>query len=236
MSFPNPFVRGFWGLHVLRSLDVICNGRSTWLPLHSSHERLPDDEVVQKPCLICNGHVISGTTETLATNLTADCKLYGYEKGFVTNVRYTILADENDRNIRLGDVPSLEEADEIIRRLTFRPGFFNRCWEISALHLEKTAVDYLEKIIEAAEALDFFSVFRIERHRIGIHLFNVDWGHAYSQHANDINITERLLGHLETGMPLSLARMLFLAGEADVQYLILAHGAPVLRGLPVFGR
>jgi hypothetical protein len=50
-----------------------------------------------------------------------------------------------------------------------------------------------------------------------------------------MSAVELWLAHQEQGMPLSLVRLLHLAGEADVHVLIFAHGAPRLHGLPVYG-
>lgn len=235
MSFQtNPFVRGYWGLYAQRSLKVICNGKPARLPLHSSQEHFRDCDVVQQSCLICNGYAISGTTETISGELTAYCNKYGYDKGFVTNARYAILADENGRSVRLGDAFSLDEANEIVRRLTFKSGFFNRCWEISATHLEKAGMDYLKRKADAADPGDFFQVFHAGYAQIGVKLSNSGWNHAYMQYTYDTDAVEIFLAHLEDGMPISLAKALYLAGEADVRFLIFTHGAPELRGLPVF--
>ncbi|MDR2111605.1 MAG: ABC transporter substrate-binding protein, partial [Candidatus Accumulibacter sp.] len=231
----NPFIRGYWGLHVQRLLSIACKEKRTArLALHPSQAHLPDCEVTQRSCLICNGYAISGTMENLSGELTAYCNRFGYEQGFVTNAHYTILADENGRSVRLGDAFSREQANEIVRRLTFQPGFFNRCWEISAKHLEKAGMDYLKKRADEAEPLDFFSAFHVGCDQIGVKLFNVDWSNANMRYAADTNAVEVFLAHLENGMPISLAKTLYLAGEADTRFLIFAHGAPELDGLPAY--
>jgi hypothetical protein len=233
MSFHhNPFSRGYWNFHVRRVLEILRDGNPPrWLPLHPAQAHFPDRDLMQKPCVLCNGYVLGGTTETLDAELTACCNLYGYEKAFVTDVRYTILADDEDRSVCLGEVHSREEADEIIHRLAFRAGFC-RCWEISAAHLEPAAVDYLQG--KAEDAGPLLSVFSIAGGRIGIRLTDTPWDDSTLGAEYDTSAAELCLAYLEHGMPLSLVRILHQAGEADVPVLIFAHDAPRLDGLPTY--
>jgi hypothetical protein len=221
----NPFIKGYWGLEARRTLQVSRDGnpRSVYFPLHPSQAHWHDREIVLRPCIVCNGYAISATRQTLSEALTALCNEHGSEQGFVEGVRYTIHADDNGQDVRLGDVDSSEKADTIINRMKFEAGFYSRCWEISPAHLEKEAVGYLQRVAHRAEPLDFFSVFNLVCGRVGVHLSHAPFDNAPS--AAEL---------FARGMPLSLARLLYLAVEADVRILIFAHGAPRLNVLPTF--
>ena len=234
MSFHNnPFIRGYWGLHVQRVLEITSRrNHPAWLPLHPLQEHLPDRDVVWKSCFICNDHVIVGPAEDLSEALSADCRQYGCEHGLVTDARYTMFADDDGQSVCLGDVPFLGQANEIIHRLAFREGFC-RCWEISAAHLEAAAIDYLKSKADAPEALGFFSAFHVAGGGVGVRLAGAPRSDSTPRTRYDASDVESWLAHREQGMPLSLAKVLLLAEEADVRILIFDGVASQLCGLPI---
>ena len=232
MSFhDNPFVRGYWGLNVQRVLSITLDIKRppVWRPLYPSQEYLSDDKIALKSCLLCNGYVIVTEGQRIPRNLRAQC----HASGFVSDVRYAIHADDDGQTVHLGDVFSQEEAREIVRRLTFETGFFNRCWEISHWHLDKSALGYLEKLADARPPSGpYFVVFRV-CDSIGVKLMNTPWNDNHLQNDGTSTAALRKI-QMERGVPESLIHVLDLAGAADVRYLIFAGGASRLDALPTY--
>ena len=81
----NPFIRGYWGLNVQRVLEIITDNSSDliWRPLYPSQERLSDDRIAPKSCLLCNGYAIVTEGQRIPRDLRAQCSA----KGFVIAVQ-----------------------------------------------------------------------------------------------------------------------------------------------------
>lgn len=73
--------------------------------------------------------------------------------GSLRALSYVIHAKDRDHTLVLGVQPTLEQARQIVERLTFATGHFSRCWEISTAHLPEAVVDYLFSLAYADKPL-----------------------------------------------------------------------------------
>ena len=234
MSLPNnPFLRGYWGLDVQRVLEIRFDTPClpVWRPLHPSQAHLSDDQIALKSCLLCHGYAVVTQGQRIPRALRA----LGDASGSVAAVRYAIHADDDGQPVRLGDVSSPEEAREIIRRLSFETGLFNRCWEISDWHLDRAALDYLAGLASASPPCGpLFSVFRLGSGPLGVRLIGIPWNDAHLRDTDGTTVAALRQALLQHGAPRSLANALLLAGEADVRFLVFDGGAPRLDGLSTY--
>jgi hypothetical protein len=186
--------------------------------------------IERKSCLLFDDYAVVTQGRELPKALPSQCNAYGR----VDAVHYAVLASDGDRRVSLGDQHSLEEAEEIVRRLQFETGLYSRGWEISSGHLDPEGQRYLEQAAATGALLDFIAVFRIPDGALGVKLISTPWEDANLRHINDTDVAELWQAHLQQGMPVSLANVLHRAGEADVRLLIFDGGAAPLAGLPVF--
>ncbi|MGX0936534.1 hypothetical protein ACUXQ2_002600 [Cupriavidus metallidurans] len=114
--------------------------------------------------------------------------------------------------------------------------FYGRCWEISTAHLTQDAWNYLANLADIATPTGFlFIAFRIPYcPAIGVKLISIPWTDANLGQADGITSKQLRQEHLDNGLPVELADVLHLAGEADVRILIFDADAPVQEGLPVY--
>jgi hypothetical protein len=130
---------------------------------------------------------------------------------------------------------SPEQANEVIRRLTFESGGCRRCWEISTRHLDRAARNYLEGVINATMPLPpFFYAIQLPGDIIEMKLTGTPWNDEHLYEIDFPSVDELQLTHLENGMPRSLMNVLHQAGEADIRLLIFDDDASTLDGLPVY--
>jgi hypothetical protein len=103
MSFHNnPFIRGYWGLHVRRMLEIVVdeNAPTIYRPLHKTQAHLPDPEVVRQSCSFRDEYAL------VASRRIPDRLIsLSNEQGFVHAVRYAIYADDEGQPVHLGDGP-----------------------------------------------------------------------------------------------------------------------------------
>jgi hypothetical protein len=224
MSFlDNPFLRGYWNLEVQRLLEIIIDRESSPIlrPLVPLQTLLSNDRIAQKSCLLGNGYAVITEGQRIPKTLRAQCD----QHGFVIAVRYAIRADDRGQPVYLGNVPSFKQANEIIQRMRFEAGSFNRCWEISAWHLDRAALRYLEDLADAKPPLGpFFYAFRLPNDAIGVKLIDTPWNDEHLKGTCGTTIGELWQAHLAHGMPKSLLYVLHLAGEADVRFLVFDGG------------
>ncbi|MDR0578700.1 MAG: ABC transporter substrate-binding protein [Candidatus Accumulibacter sp.] len=234
MSFHhNPFLRGYSGLNVQRVLEITFDEQCppVWRPLHPSQAHLSDDRIVLKACLFDPDHAIVTEGQRIPRTLRVQFEA----SGFVVAVRYAIHADDDGQPVHLGDALSLEGAREVIRRLKFETGFFSRCWEISTWHLDRAALDYLERIADAALPwAPFFQVFRLHDGILLVKLIETPWNDAHLREIDGTTVASLRQAHLQHGTPRSLRDVLYPAAAADVRFLIFDGGAPRLDGLPTY--
>jgi hypothetical protein len=229
----NPFVRGYWGLHVQRVLEIHSGaGASARWPLHPSQKPLSDDEIVSSFCVSIDGFAwVAGGRETFPDKPARDCL-----QGVVHAVRHAIHARDGDRIVSLGEVSSQEEASEIVRRLRFETGFYSRSWEISSDHLNLASFRYLRNMASSDETHGpLFHVFSLSSGSLGVKLIGTPWNDVRLLENDNSSVRKLRQAQLKFGVPQALVEVLHLAGEADVRFLIFDRGAARLPGLPVYG-
>ncbi len=230
----NPFIRGYRKLRIVRTLLITCEDDEppVWRMLHPSQAHLPDNQLALFPCLVGKDFTLITEGQEVPDELEAQCQA----DGIVRSVVYAIEGDDFDgRPMHVGDTYSEEAAREAIQRLSFETGFYSRAWEISSAHITEEASQYLANLADLATPEAFlFIAFRVPYSpAIGVKLISTPWTDENLEHAEGITADQLRQEHLNKGMPDDLARILELAGQADVRILILDADAPMLPGLPL---
>ncbi len=106
---PNPFVRGYWNLRVVRTL-CICYGDGSphvWRSIHTSQAHLSDNDLISSPCIVTSDFaLIKSGTDAISDELIAECDaVEGINgEGVVGAVVYAIHGDDLDgRPVHVGD-------------------------------------------------------------------------------------------------------------------------------------
>ena len=231
---PNPFIRGYQNLHVVRTLCITYEDDSppVWRRLHPSQAHLLDDQIAQFPCILCNDFALITEGQEVGDDLEAQCQT----EGIVRSVVHAILGGDAGQPIHIGDTYAAEDAREVVRRLTFETGFYSRCWEISTAHITEEAGCYLTELADIATPIGFlFVAFRIPYSpAIGVKVIATPWTDANLQYVEGITAEQLRQEQCDKGMPESLVNVLLLAAQADVRILIFDADAPVLDGLPLY--
>lgn len=230
----NPFIRGYWNLHIVRTLSVSYEDGSphVWRNIHPSQQHLPDDILISSPCIITSEFaVVRNGTEPVNIELTNQCDL---GEGIVGAVVYSIHGDDPEGHlIHVGDTYSIEAARKVVQRLNFETGYYSRSWEISTAHISQETCDRLASMADVAtpEAC-MFTAFRIPNSQaIGIKLICTPWTDKNLEYVLGISANQLRQTFLNAGVPHDLANILELAGQADVRILILDADARTLPGL-----
>lgn len=236
MSFqPNPFIRGYQNLHIVRTLCITYEDDvpPVWRPLHPSQAHLSDDDIAQFPCVLCDDFALITEGQVVDDALSDQCLTYG----IVRSVIYAVAAEDFGHAIHVGDTYSEESAREVLRRLTFETGFYSRSWEISSSHLTEEAIRYLLDLADIATPTGFlFIAFRIPYSpAIGLKLIATPWTDENLRFIEGIDAMRLRCEHRAKGMPACLIDVLHLAALANIRFLVFDADAPVLEGLPVFG-
>ncbi|KRP72594.1 MULTISPECIES: DUF5983 family protein [Pseudomonas] len=231
---PNPFIRGYQNLHVVRTLCITYEDDSppVWRRLHPSQAHLLDDQIAQFPCILCNDFALITEGQEVGDDLEAQCQT----EGIVRSVVYAVLGGDAGQPIHIGDTYAAEDAREVVRRLTFETGFYSRCWEISTAHITEEAGCYLTELADIATPIGFlFVAFRIPYSpAIGVKVIATPWTDANLQYVEGITAEQLRQEQCDKGMPESLVNVLLLAAQAYVRILIFDADAPVLDGLPLY--
>lgn len=238
---PNPFVRGYWNLKIVRTLCISYGDGSphVWRSIHASQAHLSDNDLISSPCIVTNDFaLIRNGSDTISDELMAECDAVDNVSGdgVVGAVVYAIHGDDFDgRSVHMGDTYSAEAAREVVKRLSFGTGAYSRCWEISTDHITEEAWHYLANLADLATPEAFlFIAFRVPYSpAIGVKLISTPWTDEHLDAAEGITAAQLWQEHRSKGMPEVLAQILELAGQADVRILILDADAPVLPGLPL---
>ncbi|WP_315138624.1 ABC transporter substrate-binding protein [Achromobacter marplatensis] len=231
---PNPFVRGYWNLKIVRTLCISYGDGSpqVWRSIHTSQAHLADNDLISSPCIVTGEFVlIKSGTDTISDELMAECDAV---EGVVSAVVYAIHGDDlDDRPVHVGDAYSAEAARQVVQRLSFETGVYSRCWEISTHHFTEEAWHYLANLADLATPEAFlFIAFRVPYSpAIGVKLVSTPWTDAHLDDVEGITAAQLWQEHRSKGMPEDLAQIIELAGQADVRILILDADAPVLPGL-----
>ncbi|MDF8361346.1 ABC transporter substrate-binding protein [Achromobacter anxifer] len=237
---PNPFLRGYWNLRIVRTLSISYEDGSphVWRPLHVSQQHLSDEDLLSSACIVTNDVAVVKTgPEPIRAELMAECDAAeGSGEGVAGAVVYAVHGNDFDgRLVHIGDTYSAEAAREFVQRLSFETGYYSRCWEISSAHISAEAWHYLETLADIAtpEAL-LCIAFRIPYSQaIGIKLVSTPWTDGNLEHVEGVSAEQLRQEHRDRGMPEDLVHIVGLAGQADVRILILDEDAPALPGLPL---
>ena len=92
---PNPFLRGYWNLKIVRTLSISYEDGSphVWRNIHPSQQHLCDAALVSSPCIITSDFAVVRTgTEPVGAALIAECDAAegGSGEGMVGAVVYAI--------------------------------------------------------------------------------------------------------------------------------------------------
>lgn len=236
---PNPFLRGYWNLKIVRTLSISHEDGSphVWRNIHQSQEHLSDEELVSASCIVTSDFaVVSNGPDSVSAEVLAERDAGEGAYGVVGAVVYAIHGDDFDGlPVHIGDTYSAEAAREVVQRLSFETGYYSRCWEISREHITVDSWHYLAGLADIAtpEAM-LFIAFRVPYSpAIGVKLISTPWTDQNLEHAEGITAEQLRQEHRNKGMPDDLANILELAGQADVRILILDADAPALLGLPL---
>lgn len=238
---PNPFLRGYWNLKIVRTLSISHEDGSphVWRNIHQSQEHLSDEELVSASCIVTSDFaVVSNGPDSVSAEVLAERDAGEGAYGVVGAVVYAIHGDDFDgRPVHIGDTYSAEAAREVVQRLSFETGYYSRCWEISSAHISHETGQYLANLADLATPEAFlFVAFRLPYSpAIGVKLISTPWTGQHLQDVEEISAEQLRQEHCSKGMPDDLAQILALAGQADVRILILDADAPVLPGLPLAG-
>ena len=238
---PNPFLRGYWNLKIVRTLSISHEDGSphVWRNIHQSQEHLSDEELVSASCIVTSDFaVVSNGPGSVSAEVLAERDAGEGAYGVVGAVVYAIHGDDFDGlPVHIGDTYSAEAAREVVQRLSFETGYYSRCWEISSAHISHETGQYLANLADLATPEAFlFIAFRVPYSpAIGVKLISTPWTGQHLQDVEEISAEQLRQEHCSKGMPDDLAQILALAGQADVRILILDADAPVLPGLPLAG-
>jgi len=232
----NPFFRGYRNLRVERTLFITYDDDCppVWRPLHSSQAHLPDSDVERFPCIFSNDFALITEGQDLDPSLESQCQSDGIVRTVVYGISGINAAGQPEH---VGDTYSEESAREVVRRLSFEPGFYSQCWEISSSHLSEASILRLEGLADIDDPLStlLFIAFRIPFcPAIGVKLIATPWTEANLQNVEGISVAQLRQAYQNEGLPDDFIQVLQLAAEADVRFLIFDADAPTLEGLPLY--
>lgn len=232
----NPFARGYTQLSYKRVLLVTYadDCPPCYQKLHASQEHLKDHEIQLFPCVFCDSFALILEGQTVSDDLRQQCQTSGQ----VRDVLYEVQAIEDGKLIHIGDTPTAEGAQALIHLLTFQNGHYSRSWEISAAHISNDAYESLHRFAGSSTDLGLnFECFHLpDSDSVGCKLYETPWTDENLLLAENITPDELRQQQLDAGLPESLVNVLFLAGQADVRFLVFDPSAPVLENLPLIQR
>lgn len=232
----NPFVRGYESLHIERLLLITYEDDCPpcCRPVHESQAHPQDHELQLFPCIFNDDFALVSEGQAIPTDLDERCQSIG----LVRHVVYAVIGAALNERYHIGDLYSLEEAQAVIRRLSFETGRYSRAWEISTLHLPEEAVRYLVDWINRSPPRQtglLFEPFALpDCCGFGCKLICTPWTDEQLMEVDGQPYGALRQAQLAAGVPDALVRMLYLAGLADTRFLIFDPSASTLPGLPVY--
>lgn len=229
----NPFTRGYTQLSYRRVLLVTYadDCPPSYQTLHASQEHLQDHEIQLFPCVFCDSFTLILEGQSVPEQLSEQCE----RSGQVRDVLYEVRAVEDGKLIHVGDTPTIEGAQALIRVVLFQTGHYSRSWEISTSHLTPRAFERLQRFAESSTqiGLDFECFLLTDSDSVGCKLYNTPWTDENLLPTENITAAELRQRQLNLGLPESLVNVLFLAAQADVRFLVFDPSAPILEDLPL---
>ncbi|AZF20817.1 hypothetical protein C4J91_2067 [Pseudomonas sp. R3-52-08] len=143
----------------------------------------------------------------------------------------------NERH-HVGDLYSLEDAQAVIRRLSFETGHYSRTWEISTAHLTEEALRYLERRtgnFDSSPTGLLFEPFALKDcNGVGCKLTGTPWTDDNLVKIEGCSYSSLRQEQLDASTPAVLVNVLYLAALADVRLLNFDPDAAVLDTLAIF--
>ena len=231
----NPFMRGYHSLAIERLLQITYDNYCPpcLRPLHHSQAHLSDDELQLLSCVFNDDFALISEGQSIPDELDDRCQSIGQ----VRQVIYSVIGERLSQKHHVGDLYSLEEAQTVIRNLSFETGHYSRSWEISTAHLPAEAMSYLQERVSNEPKLTglFFELFTLpDCDGIGCKLIGTPWTDEHLLKIDSGSYLSLRQQQLDAGTPEALVKVLYLAALADVRMLIFDPWASVLPGLEVF--
>ena len=232
----NPFARGYDNLHIERLLLITYenNYPPCFRPLHDSQVHLPDDKLQLLPCIFNDDFALISEGQSIPDELDERCQ----STGLVRQVIYAVMGEMLNERHHVGDLYSLEDAQALIRRLSFETGHYSRTWEISTAHLTEEALRYLERragYVDPRPTGLLFEPFALKDcNGVGCKLIGTPWTDDNLVKIEGCPYSSLRQEQLDAGTPAALVNVLYLAALADVRLLIFDPDAAVLDRLAIF--
>lgn len=233
----NPFARGYQDLRIERSLLITYadDCPPCLRPLHESQAHLKDHDLQLLPCIFNDDFALVSEGRNVPDELDDHCQ----SVGVVRHVLYSISGESLHARQHIGDQLSREEAQSVIRRLSFETGHYSRAWEVSTAHLDEAALRYLENWLNEPLAKQtglLFEPFLLpDCQGYGCKLICTPWTDEHLANVEGHTYGEIRQEQLAAGVPESLVDILYLAALADVRFLIFDPSASMLEELPLGG-
>ncbi|MDH1440370.1 ABC transporter substrate-binding protein [Pseudomonas sp. GD03721] len=228
----NPFTRCYQNLRIERSLLITYANDCPpcCRPVHESQAQLQDHELQLFPCIFNDDFALISEGHSIPDDLDDCCPCNGL-------VRQVVYAVFNERE-HIADLHSLEQAQALIRHLSFETGRYSQAWEISTLHLPEEAVRYLVNWIGRSPSRQtglLFEPFALpDCYGFGCKLICTPWTNRHLLQVVGHSYGELRQQQLAAGVPETLVDILYLAALADTRFLIFDPSASTLEGLPVY--
>ncbi|ANI53762.1 DUF5983 family protein [Pseudomonas sp. DR 5-09] len=232
----NPFARGYDNLHIERLLLITYenNYPPCFRPLHDSQVHLPDDELQLFPCIFNDDFALINEGQSVPDELNECCQ----STGLVRQVIYAVMGEMLNERHHVGDLYSLEDAQAVIRRVSFETGHYSRTWEISTAHVTEEALRYLKHragYFDSSPTGLLFEPFVLKDcNGIGCKLIGTPWTDDNLVKIEDCSYSSLRQEQLDAGTPAALVNVLYMAALADVRLLIFDPDAAVLDGLAIY--
>jgi hypothetical protein len=230
-SSHNPFVRGFDNLSYERVLQIHYDDAypPCYRSLHPAQKQLPDEAISLQSCLFDDDCAIildaKGAPDWLEMPSLAD--------GVVNTVVYQVTGQQLGHSHHLGDFSNEDAARQLLEQLSFATGHYSRSWEISSAHLPTEDVGYLRLRTRWRWPAGFFECFALPNsNAVGCKLYSTPW--TMEIESGSSSTDEVLMRMHDDLVPPTLLRLLLLAGQADVRFLVFDPDASPLAELPLF--
>jgi hypothetical protein len=234
----NPFVRGYENLRIERLLLITYENDCPpcFRAPHDSQAHLPDDKLQMFPCIFNDDFVLISEGQSIPDELDERCQ----STGLVRQVVYAVMGEMLNERHHVGDLYSLEDAQAMMRRLSFETGHYSRTWEISTAHLTEEALRYLEhragNFDSRPTGLLFEPFALTDCNGVGCKLIGTPWTDDNLVKIEGCPYSSLKQEQLDAGTPTALVDVLYLAALADVRLLIFDPDATVLDGLAIFDK
>ncbi|MDH0645220.1 hypothetical protein N5D48_00340 [Pseudomonas sp. GD03858] len=200
-------------------------------PLHTAQLDLDDDHINCQACVFDDDCAVI----TEGQDVLGFLRMQLPAVGVVTTVLYQVTAERVTGSLHLGDLPSLEAANQLMQQLSFTTGQYSRSWEISASHLPADEYAYLEQLARSERPASFLECFPLVSNRsVGCKLYSTPWHRSDQREGLGCSAADVCIRLLDEQVPPVLMTLLLLAGQTDTRFLVFDPDAAPLAGLPVF--